>query len=255
MGQLLNWKQRRLLTGGAAAVCLMLWAWMPALCDKGTPPLPRALDDAKNRPTLLEFYAEWCGTCRKFKPFVQQLEKQYRNDLHVKVLDFDDPDNLTYVKQYRITGTPTFVLFDAKGAPMFRTERVLSQQIIETQVMRALGKLKKVKFPDQIKGLTSVRQSQPLLMVSFSAPGCGSCEPWERYLDFSENLYKDKIRMVRLKSDEPGVGALMKDLDVTVFPTFVLMDRQGHELYRMVQPYHPPSFVNMLGMFAEGTLQ
>ena len=55
---------------------------------------------------LVEFYAEWCGYCKKQKPILEELSK---NNIWIGTLDVDKspkiPDN------YGITGYPSFILF------------------------------------------------------------------------------------------------------------------------------------------------
>ncbi len=68
-------------------------------------------------PVLLEFTASWCGPCQKVKPEVERLA---RRDVPVRVVDVDDDPRSA--KKYDVGSVPTFVVVDARGAELARTE-------------------------------------------------------------------------------------------------------------------------------------
>jgi thioredoxin-like negative regulator of GroEL len=75
--------------------------------------LPVAL--ANGRPTLVEFYADWCEACRSMAPAMESLERQHRGQFDVVLLNVDNPRWQPEVERYGVNGIPHLELFDGQG--------------------------------------------------------------------------------------------------------------------------------------------
>lgn len=62
---------------------------------------------------LVEFYTEWCGTCKRMKPVLRTIA----GDTDATVLTIDIESNLETAIEFGAQSTPTFVLF-ADGQPV-----------------------------------------------------------------------------------------------------------------------------------------
>ncbi|CQH64646.1 thioredoxin (plasmid) [Halobacterium hubeiense] len=62
---------------------------------------------------LVEFYTEWCGTCKRMKPVLEALAE----DTDATVLTIDIESNLETAIEFGAQSTPTFVLF-VDGQPV-----------------------------------------------------------------------------------------------------------------------------------------
>mmetsp|Transcript_43722 Transcript_43722/g.103295 ORF Transcript_43722/g.103295 Transcript_43722/m.103295 type:complete len:167 (-) Transcript_43722:23-523(-) len=60
-------------------------------------------------PTLVSFWASWCGPCRMIKPVLEDLESEY--DGRLKVVQINTDDNQGTATEYGIRSIPTLILF------------------------------------------------------------------------------------------------------------------------------------------------
>lgn len=63
------------------------------------------------RPTVVDFWAAWCGPCRAVGPEVEALAEQY--GAAIKVVKVDVDANQAVSGQYGIRGIPTIGLFES----------------------------------------------------------------------------------------------------------------------------------------------
>ncbi len=81
--------------------------------DEASTPLELALSNGK--PTLMEFYADWCTVCQKMAPDMQQLETQYADKVNFVMLNVDNTKWLPEMLKYRVDGIPHFVFLGKDG--------------------------------------------------------------------------------------------------------------------------------------------
>lgn len=72
------------------------------------------------RPTIVEFYADWCEACRSMAPAMEAVESTYRQQLNVVLLNVDNPRWLPEVERYEVNGIPQLELFNRTGTSIGR---------------------------------------------------------------------------------------------------------------------------------------
>ncbi|MEM9149328.1 MAG: thioredoxin domain-containing protein [Cyanobacteria bacterium P01_F01_bin.3] len=75
-------------------------------------PYKVALNNQK--PTLIEFYADWCTTCQSMSATVNSLHEQYSDQINFVMLDIDDPQWAEQVASFGASGVPQFTLLNSQ---------------------------------------------------------------------------------------------------------------------------------------------
>ena len=68
-----------------------------------------------NKPTFLEFYAEWCEVCKEMAPKISAIQEEYEKDINFVFLNVDNQKWDNYIRKFNVNGIPQVNLFDRKG--------------------------------------------------------------------------------------------------------------------------------------------
>ncbi|TLM97382.1 thioredoxin family protein [bacterium] len=100
-----------------ALIFSALFATIAFAEQKGSEPIIRkAL--TSGRPTLVDFGAGFCIPCKRMKPILDTLRKEYNGRANVIFVDIKEERDMP--DKYRIQIMPTQVFFDAKGKEVKR---------------------------------------------------------------------------------------------------------------------------------------
>jgi thioredoxin 1 len=75
-------------------------------------------------PVLVDFWAEWCGPCKRLSPTVDQLANEYAGKVTVGKLNVDDNPGTGF--KFQIRGIPALLLF--KGGQVVESVVGLTQK-------------------------------------------------------------------------------------------------------------------------------
>ena len=106
-----------------------------------------------NKPTFLEFYAEWCEVCKEMAPQVSAFKDEYEKDIDFVFLNVDNQKWSNYIQKFVVNGIPQVNLFDKKG------------NLISTFI----GKQDEIKIRESINNLEKEQKShQKIINAEFS---------------------------------------------------------------------------------------
>jgi thiol-disulfide isomerase/thioredoxin len=82
-------------------------------------PLEVALSNGK--PTLTEFYANWCTSCQAMAQNLATLKQDYDKSVNFVMLNVDNNKWLPEILRYRVDGIPHFVFMNQEGEAVAQT--------------------------------------------------------------------------------------------------------------------------------------
>ena len=64
------------------------------------------------KPTFVEFYAEWCEVCKEMATGILDLKNEYQNEINFVFLNVDNPKWEKYINQFNVNGIPQMVFLN-----------------------------------------------------------------------------------------------------------------------------------------------
>ncbi|UCH53463.1 MAG: thioredoxin fold domain-containing protein [Pseudomonadota bacterium] len=69
----------------------------------------KVLEASRERPVLVDFWAEWCPPCHALTPVLERVTVSYRGDVLLAKVEADE--NMRLAGRYQLRGFPTVILF------------------------------------------------------------------------------------------------------------------------------------------------
>ena len=84
-----------------------------------------------DKPAIIDFYADWCGPCKMVAPILEELEKEYNDQIYIYKVDTEKEQELAGA--FGIRSIPSILFVPKEGQPQM-----------------AMGALPKASFKDAI---------------------------------------------------------------------------------------------------------
>ena len=111
-----------------------------------------------DKPCILDFYASWCGPCRMISPYLDELAKEYKDQIYIYKIDVDKEKELG--RAFGASSIPLLVFIPQDGQPQ-----------------AARGALPKAELKNALSknfGITDEEVVNSLYKLDFIKPGYGN---------------------------------------------------------------------------------
>lgn len=82
-----------------------------------------------DKPTILDFYAEWCGPCKMIAPVLESLSRIYGE--RVDFYKINTEEELALSSTFDIRSIPTLIFIPVNGKPQIAQGAIPKVQLIE----------------------------------------------------------------------------------------------------------------------------
>jgi len=87
----------------------------------------------KNRVSVIDFYAEWCGPCKMLKPIIEELAKELKGKVAFGKMNVDQ--NRESAGSYGVMSIPTLIVF-SEGKMIDRMTGAYPKDAIKQRIMK-----------------------------------------------------------------------------------------------------------------------
>ena len=82
-----------------------------------------------DKPCIIDFYADWCGPCKRVAPVLVELAEQYKDDLIIYKINVDNEKELAMA--FGIQSIPTLLFIPKTGTPQVSQGALSKEQFVE----------------------------------------------------------------------------------------------------------------------------
>ncbi|KAF3789787.1 disulfide-isomerase like 2-1 protein [Nymphaea thermarum] len=194
----------------------------------------------KERGALVEFYAPWCGHCKKLAPEYEKLGATFKKTKSILIGKVDCDEHKSLCSKYGVTGYPTIKWFpqgslEPKSYEGART----ADALVEFVNTEGGTNVKLAVIPSDVVVLSEHNFDEVVLdkkkdvLVEFYAPWCGHCKSLAPTYEKVATAFKLEDDVVIANLDADKYKDLAEKYGISGFPTlkFFPKDNKAGEDY------------------------
>ncbi|XP_028771072.1 probable protein disulfide-isomerase A6 [Neltuma alba] len=193
----------------------------------------------QDRGALVEFYAPWCGHCKKLAPEYEKLGSSFKKAKSVLIGKVDCDEQKSLCSKYGVSGYPTIQWFPKGSLEPKKYEGPRTADSLAEFVNTEGGTNVKIATPpSDVVVLTSDNFDEVVLdetkdvLVEFYAPWCGHCKSLAPTYEKVATAFKLEKDVVIANLDADKYRDLAEKYGVSGFPTlkfFPKSNKAGEE--------------------------
>ncbi|GLT43150.1 hypothetical protein SLA2020_171210 [Shorea laevis] len=175
---------------------------------------------------LVEFYAPWCGHCKKLAPEYEKLGSSFKKAKSVLIGKVDCDEHKSLCSKYGVQGYPTIQWFPKGSLEPKKYEGPRSADALADFVNQEGGtKVKIASVPSSVVVLTADNFDEVVLdetkdvLVEFYAPWCGHCKNLAPIYENVATAFKMEEGVVIANLDADKYKDLAEKYGVSGYPT------------------------------------
>ncbi|GAA0141037.1 chaperone [Lithospermum erythrorhizon] len=180
----------------------------------------------QDRGALVEFYAPWCGHCKKLAPEYETLGASFKKAKSVLIGKVDCDEHKDVCQKYGVSGYPTIQWFPKGSLEPKKYQGARTADALTEFVNSEAGtKVKIASIPSSVVVLSSDNFDQIVLdetkdvLVEFYAPWCGHCKSLAPIYEKVASAFKNEDDVVIANLDADKHKDLAQKYGVSGYPT------------------------------------
>lgn len=79
-------------------------------------------------PCIIDFYADWCGPCKRIAPIMESIAQEYEGKLIVYKVNVDKEQKLPFI--FKVKNIPTVFFLPTEGQPLSQVGALSKEEYI-----------------------------------------------------------------------------------------------------------------------------
>ncbi|VVA26313.1 Hypothetical predicted protein [Prunus dulcis] len=190
----------------------------------------------QDRAALVEFYAPWCGHCKKLAPEYEKLGSSFKKAKSILIGKVDCDEHKGVCSKYGVSGYPTIQWFPKGSLEPKKYEGGRTAEALAEFVNKEGGTNVKISAtPSNVAVLTQDNFNEFVLdetkdvLVEFYAPWCGHCKSLAPTYEKVATAFKLEEGVVIANLDADKYKDLAEKYGVSGFPTLKFFPKNNKE--------------------------